>query len=126
MKDLKIPKGYQRVMPYLIVKNAANFFTFVKKVFNAEEKMREMRDENLIMHAEINIGGSTIMFADSTEEFKPRTAGFFIYVENSDETYNKAISEGAVSIREPSDQPYGRSGGVTDPFGNVWWITSVI
>ena len=65
------------------------------------------------------------MFADSNEEFKPQTAGLFVYAHDADETYNKALEEGATSIMAMSNQDYGRSGGVTDPFGNVWWITGV-
>jgi PhnB protein len=125
---MKLPKGYQTVMPYLIVNDAAKFIDFTKKVFNAveNEKMKSMRDEKTIMHSEIVIGDSTIMFADSTENYQPRTAGLFIYVDNADETYKKAIDEGATTITELSDQNYGRTGGVSDPFGNIWWITSVV
>lgn len=124
---MNIPKHNQTVMPYLIVKNAANFIRFTQNVFGAveNEKVRFMRDDKTIMHSEIMIGDSTIMFADSTEKFEPHTAGLFIYVENADETCKKAIDEGATTIMELSDQSYGRTCGVTDPFGNVWWITSV-
>jgi PhnB protein len=124
---MKLPKGYQTVMPYLIVKDATKFIDFTKKVFNAieNENMKSMRDEKTIMHGQIVIGDSTIMFADSTEKYQPRTAGLFIYVDNADETYKKAIGEGAIAITELSDQGYGRTGGVSDPFGNVWWITSI-
>ena len=52
-------------MPYLIITNAANFIVFTQKVFGATETHKAMRDENTIMHAEIMIGGSTIMFADN-------------------------------------------------------------
>lgn len=124
---MKIPEGNQVVMPYLIVAGAQKFIEFTQKVFNAKEneKSRSMSDEKTIMHSEIMIGDSTIMFADSTEKFKPRTAGLFIYVENADETYKKAIREGATTLMELSDQDYGRTCGVTDPFGNIWWITSI-
>ncbi|MEJ7680943.1 MAG: VOC family protein [Segetibacter sp.] len=125
MENLEIPTGYQRVMPYLIIKNATVFFNFMQKVFEATEKMKIMRDDTHIMHGELQIGESTIMFADSTEEFKPQTAGLFVYVQDADETYNKALEEGATSVTAMSKQDYGRSGGVLDPFGNVWWITSV-
>lgn len=121
---MKIPEGYQQVMPYLIVEGAAKFLDFMKKVFGAEEKMKVMRDENTIQHAEIRIGQSVIMFADATRQFKPRPAGLFVYVEDADQTYNQAISAGATSIMPMSDQEYGRSGGVADPFGNVWWPTT--
>ena len=124
---MNIPEGYQTVMVYLIVDGASEFLDFSRQVFNAVEKKeaRTMRDENTIQHSEIRIGDSTIMFADSTETAKPRTAGFFIYVENADETYKKAIARGATAISGLSDKSYGRSGGVKDPFGNIWWITSV-
>ncbi|MFI5187213.1 MAG: VOC family protein [Chitinophagales bacterium] len=124
-KDLKIPANYQTVMPYLIVKDAERFMTFTKIVFDAIETSKMMKDENTIMHAEIMIGESTIMFADSTDKYEPRTAGLFVYVDNADERYKKAIAAGATIITALSDQPYGRSGGVTDPFGNTWWITSL-
>jgi PhnB protein len=121
----KIPATHQTIMPYLILANASKFVAFMKAVFNAEEANMHMRDESTIMHGELMIGNSTIMLADSTETYAPNTAGMFIYVDDADETYKKALAEGAVSKMEPSDQPYGRSCGVTDPFGNVWWITSL-
>jgi PhnB protein len=124
MDTLKIPAGYQTVMPYLIIKNAGGFLSFTQKVFNAKEKHKTMRTDTLIMHGEIEIGASTIMFADSTDDFKPCPAGLFIYVANADETYKIAIEAGATSIMEPANQSYGRSCGVKDIFGNTWWITT--
>lgn len=122
---MKIPESYQTVMPYLILNDAAGFLSFTEKVFGAKEKLKYMRDEKAIMHAEITIGDdSTIMFADATEEFKVSTAGLFIYAEDADETFQKALLEGATVVREITDQDYGRGGGIKDPFGNVWWITT--
>jgi uncharacterized glyoxalase superfamily protein PhnB len=123
---MKIPDGYEVVMPYLILKNASAFIDFTKKVFNAELTFRILRDENLVRHAEIKIGGSPIMLADCTDKFGPREATLMVYVDNTDETYKKAIDEGAEIITELSNQEYGRTGGITDPFGITWWITSVI
>jgi PhnB protein len=97
---------------------------FTQKVFGAEEKFKAMRDEKLIMHAEITIGGSVIMIADATDLYKPQPAGLFVYVEDCDTTYNNALANGATSVNEPADQSYGRSAGVKDDFGNTWWITS--
>ncbi len=125
MEKVTIHTGYQTVMPYLVIKDATGFFNFMQKVFDAAEKMKIMRDDTHVMHGELQIGESTIMFADSTEEFKTQTAGLFVYVQDADETYSKALEEGATSLTAMSNQDYGRSGGVTDPFGNVWWITSV-
>lgn len=121
----KIPENYQDVMPYLIVNGASAFAAFTATVFNAKQTYGVMRDEKIVMHAEIMIGASTIMFADATETYHPRPAGLFVYVDNADETYQKALESGAKAVSPLSDQPYGRSGGVEDPFGNTWWITSI-
>jgi len=124
MQELNIPAGYQRIMPYLIVKGAADFFSFMQTVFGATEKMKVMRDEQSYMHAEMQIGENTIMFTDATDDFPEQNAGLFIYVANCDETYEKALANGATGIMQPTNQDYGRGAGVKDAFGNTWWITA--
>ncbi len=121
---MEAPVGYATITPYLIVKGGLGFIDFMQKVFGAHEKMKMMRDENTVMHAELEIGGSIIMLADATDKFPAMPAGLFIYVENADEAYDKAMANGASSVMEVSDQEYGRSGGVLDPYGNTWWITT--
>jgi len=123
---MKLPEGYQAVMPYLLVTGASKFIDFTKKVFDAKLRFHVMRDEKLIQHAEIMIGKCIVMLADSTDKYKPRDATLMVYVDNADETFKKAIDEGSTVVTELSNQQYGRSGGVTDPFGITWWITSVI
>lgn len=120
---MKIPSQYNRLMPYLIVPNAADFIAFMKEVFGAEEQIIVPRSEGVIMHGELRIGDAVIMFADVTPEFTARGAGIFIYVENVGDTYIKAIQAGAVSVMEPMQQPYGFTCGFKDPFGNDWWPT---
>lgn len=124
MKNLNVPEGYQRIMPYLIIEDAAAFINFTKNVFEAEEKLKIMRTETIIMHAEISIGGSIIMFADVTGQVAKQTTGLFIYVDDCDSVHKKALDNGAISLMEPASQEYGRSSGVKDPFGNTWWITT--
>lgn len=121
---MNIPAGHQAVMPYLMLEGAAQFIEFTKNVFDAQLTHHSMRDEKHMGHCEIQIGGSTVMFSDSSSEWKPQTANMFVYVADADATFKKAVENGATVLMEMADQPYGRSGGVTDPFGNVWWITS--
>jgi PhnB protein len=121
---MNIPKGHQAVMPYLMMEDAAAFIDFIKNVFDADMTHESIRD-GIVGHCEAQIGGSTIMFSNSRETWKPATSNMFVYVSDADETYKKAIAAGATSVMEMADQDYGRSGGVTDPHGNVWWITSV-
>ena len=123
---MNIPETHQTVMPYLMLNNAAAFIDFIEVVFDAKI-LFSIRDENQkVSHAEAKIGDSTIMFSEATAQWPVQTANLFVYVENADETYIKALKSGASVLMEIEDKDYGRTCGVTDPFGNVWWITSII
>lgn len=123
---MNIPAEHQTIMPYLILEGASEFIDFTKNVFGAAEtNTKSIREDGTIMHAEITLNGSTIMITDVIKDWAKQTSNLFVYVRNADETYQKAIDNGAVSLMELSDKDYGRTCGVTDPFGNVWWITSV-
>lgn len=122
---MKIPKGHQAVMPYIIIDGAAAFLDFVKKVFPVQVTYESRSDDGTVGHCEIQIHGSTIMFSNSTKDWKPRTADMFVYVENADTIFNNAVAAGGKVILPLEDKDYGRSGGVEDPFGNIWWITAV-
>lgn len=122
---MNLPDGHQAIMPYLILKGASEFIEFTKKVFGAAESNKQSRDDGTIMHAEIIINGSTIMVTDETQDWAKQTSNLFIYVSNTDETYKKALENGATNVMELSDQDYGRTCGIKDPFGNVWWVTSI-
>ena len=123
---MKIPTEHQAVMPYLILNGALKFIEFTQKVFNAKLISKHLReDQKTIMHAEISIDGSTIMFAEASGQFGEHTAHLFVYVEDADKSFQAAKDNGAEVIRQLSDQDYGRTRGVSDPTGNVWWITSI-
>ena len=123
---MQIPSGHQTIMPYLMLADAAGFIEFTKEVFQAEHSFNRFKeDQKSIMHAEIRINECTIMFCDSGNEWPAHNANLFIYVDNADETYHRALEKGAQSKMELSDQDYGRTCGVTDPCGNTWWITSI-
>ncbi len=120
---MNIPKGHQAIMPYLMLNDAAAFIEFIKNVFDAEMTHESMRD-GVVGHCEANINGGTIMFSNSRDEWKAATSNMYVYVTDADATYEKALAAGAESVMEIADQDYGRSGGFTDPHGNVWWVTS--
>ena len=123
---MNLPSGHQTIMPYLILKGASRFIDFCKKVFDAKDSNQQvLRDDGTVMHAEIILNGSTIMVTDETKDCSQQNANLFVYVPDADDTYQKALDNGATSLMELSDQDYGRTCGVTDPFGNIWWITSV-
>ena len=115
----------QTVTPYLILKNSIQFIEFTQNVFGATIKEKHLTDSGDIMHAHIIIGNSSIMIGGAGPTWNPQPAGLFIYVDNADLSYKKALECGATSVMPPADQEYGRSCGVNDAFGNTWWITSV-
>lgn len=119
-----IPEGHNQVSPYLITAAAAKVVEFLKSTFGARELNRMMKGE-VIGHAEVKIGDSVVMLSDSSAQFPAQPASMHVYVEDVDAAYARAIKAGGVSLREPADQFYGdRSGGVKDPGGNTWWIST--
>ena len=122
---MPVPSQYNRLMPYLIVPGAFRFIEFVIQVFGATVQVIVPRSEGVIMHGELRIGESVIMFADTTEQFSSRPGGIFIYVEDVDATYREAVAAGAKSVMAPSQQAYGYTCGFNDPFGNDWWPVQI-
>jgi len=122
-----IPEGYHAVTPYLIVDGAAKLIDFLNKTFGATELFRMPAPGGKIGHAEVKIGDSNIMIADTSAEWGTRPAMLYVYVSNVDETHKRALSAGATQVKEPADQFYGdRSSGVNDAFGNYWGIATHI
>lgn len=124
---MPIPTNLQTAVPYLILKDCKSFIVFMQNLFSAETTELHYRDEekNIVMHAELKIGNAFIMCAEATEEFKTQTSGIFMYVDDADISYNKALELGCISIMPLSNQHYGRTCGVQDTFGNTWWITAI-
>lgn len=114
----------QTVIPYLLLHNALDFLDFTQALFNAEIKEKHLRGAAL-MHAELKIGNATLMIGEATEEWQPLTSSLFIYVDDADFSYAKALELGCTTIMELSNQNYGRTCGVKDTYGNTWWITSI-
>jgi PhnB protein len=124
-----IPDGYPRVTPYLIVDGAAAAIDFYTSVLGATERMRMPGPDGKLGHAELQLGESVIMLADEHPEMdarSPRSVGgtpvsLFVYVEDADATFDRAIQAGAKSLQPVSDKFYGdRSGQFEDPFGHRW------
>jgi len=125
MSKTNAPAGYPAVIPYFLVSDGDKFLSFLKTVFEAEEKAVYRDGTGRLMHGEANIDGSIIMFGESNETWAPEVSSVFVYVKDTDVTYKKAMDAGATSRQAPESKDYGRSAGLRDPFGNTWWITAV-
>jgi PhnB protein len=120
------PDQYHSLTPYLIVLDAIAFMDFLKSAFDAAEIEVHKDPHGRVMHAEMQIGDSVIMMGEAMDRPAMHT-GFYLYVPNTDAVYAKAIAAGGSTLLAPVDQFYGdRNAGVTDPFGNQWWIATHI
>ena len=95
------PAGYNSVSPYLIVSNGESFIDMMQQIFGAIEKRKFLRDNGKIMHAEIQLDDSIIMFSEATEDYPPYTLWLHIYVPNVHETFDRAIKYGCELISAP-------------------------
>lgn len=121
-----VPQGFHTVTPYLVVDNAAGLIEFIKKAFNGKQTFRTDQGDK-IMHATVTIGDSTIMISDTMEGTGTHTAMLYLYMENVDAVYERALKAKGTSVREPRDEFYGdRAAAVTDQWGNTWWIATHI
>ncbi|HSB14821.1 MAG TPA: VOC family protein [Bryobacteraceae bacterium] len=129
-----IPDGCSTVTPYLVVKDAAKAIDFYKRAFGAQEVMRMPGPGGHgVMHAEIKIGDSLIMVSDEfpgTNVTSPETAGtttasLFVYFEDVDAAFQRAVGAGGKPVMPPADMFWGdRYGKLVDPFGHHWGLAT--
>jgi len=122
-----IPEGYRTATPYLIVKDAAKLLDFVKSAFSAKVKEEHRMPDGRVMHADVMIGDSHVMMGQAGERWPESTGSILLYVPNADRSYEAAVKAGAEPVQRVEDQFYGdRMGGVVDPCGVTWWISTHI
>ena len=130
----KIPDGYHTITACIFFKDTKKAIEFYKKAFGAKEMMTMPGPNGKgIMHAEVKIGDSIIMMGDEnpTKNSKsPETLGgsavtFYLYVEDVDAAFKKAVSAGATSVMPIQDMFWGdRIGSVKDQFGYSWMLAT--
>jgi PhnB protein len=123
-----IPDGYRGVIPSLICSNASAAIDFYKQVFGAKEKVRMPGPGGKIMHSEIDIDG-TILFVNDPmgptagAEQKVHTLQLFVYVQDADTVFQRAIKAGAHSTMAVDNMFWGdRFGKFVDPYGHEWGV----
>jgi PhnB protein len=131
-----IPAGFHTATPYLIAKDAGAAIEFYKKAFGATEIERVTDENGAVRHGEFKIGDSPIMITDEHPDYpawqSPLSRGgspvhIYLYVEDVDAMFKQAISCGATELLPVQDQFYGdRIGGLTDPFGHIWYVATHI
>ena len=126
-------EGFHTLTPYVVLRDAAAAIEFYKQAFQATVLEQQMDEQGLVRHAEIKIGNSPVMITSECQEWPELRSvqalgglgvQMFLYVQNADAVVGQAVAAGATSKGPVEDKPYGRSGGVVDPYGLTWWICS--
>jgi PhnB protein len=119
------PAGQGDILLGFNPKGAAGFMEFLVTAFGAEVMFRHDAPDGRIRHARAKIGNSVVMVSEPHGEYPTMLPGVYMYVENADEIYERAIRAGATVLYPIADMPYGdRMGGLTDPFGIEWYIST--
>jgi uncharacterized glyoxalase superfamily protein PhnB len=125
-----VPAGFHTVTPTIIVHDGAEAIEFYKRAFGAQEVSRFNGPDGKIMHAEIRIGDSPVMLSDEMPEMGVRSprayqgappARLWLYLDNVDAAWKKALGAGAKERMALGDQFWGdRMGQLEDPYGHLW------
>lgn len=125
-----VPEGYHTITPQLTLDDAAGTIEWYKKALGAEELGRSVGPDGKIMHAEIKIGDSRVMVNDVVMGKGPKALGgspasLWLFVDNSDALFQRAVGAGAKVSMPMADQFWGdRAGAVVDPAGYTWWLAT--
>jgi PhnB protein len=140
-KAKAIPSGWHSVTPFLCVDDAARAIDFYRKAFGATELERMAEPDGKVTHVLLKIGDSIVRLSDERSKHvaqwvakgwsrSPRSLGgtpvqFYVYVEDSDAVFNRAIVAVAKVMEPVVDKEWGdRIGSLTDPFGHIWMIAT--
>jgi PhnB protein len=121
------PDGYSSLSPYLVADGAQRVIDFLKKTFDATELRRFDTPDGAIMHAEVRIDDTVVMIADGGGAWPAFPSWLHVYVRDVDATYRRALDAGGTSVQAPEKKnDPDRRGGVKDPCGNTWWISTQV
>ena len=120
----KLPDGYNTINPFVITKDALAYIEFVKEVFAAEEDATShtMDTDGLLLHAELTIGNSRIMVANTKPTWPSTPSLLQVYVDDVEKTLERAEKRGAEIVTKPTDFFGDTFSRFMDPWSNLWWV----
>ena len=126
-----VPEGLHTITIQLTLDNAAQSIDWYKRALGAQELGRSSSPDGKIMHAELSIGDSRFYLNDVMPGARgPKAMGgspasLWLYVENCDTLFNRAVGAGGTVQMPMADQFWGdRAGAFADPEGYTWWIAT--
>jgi PhnB protein len=118
-------EGAPAIQPYLHPLRVDPVMNFLKRAFGAQDLGRFTSPDGVVHHMTIAIGDSHLEMGEAQGPYQPMKSMFYLYVQDVDAVYKRALAAGAKTMQEPANQPYGdRVGAVSDIFGNQWWIAT--
>jgi uncharacterized glyoxalase superfamily protein PhnB len=81
-----------------------------------------------IMHAEVRIDDTVVMLGEAGGDWHAAPSHVHVYVRDVDASYARAVSVGGVAVQAPTQREGDpdRRGGVKDPGGNTWWLSTQV
>jgi PhnB protein len=120
-----IPAGLHTVNAYLHPLRAEPLIKFMERAFGASGVEKYASPDGVIHHARVTVVDSVIEMGEAHGPYQPMPTMFYLYVQDVDAAYWRAVNAGAESISAPADQAYGdRTAGVKDVFGNQWYLAT--
>jgi len=113
------------INPFIIVEGAAGFITFAEEVFDAREvtEARTPTPVGKLIHAELRVGDSLVLLADTQEGWRTHSGMFQIWTSDVEMMLRRAVDRGSVIVTPPT--PFYGSltlARIEDPWGNLWWV----
>lgn len=130
-----IPHGSSVVIPRLVCRDPAAAINFCASTFDAVELGRRPGPDGTVAHALMTIGPAMIMIEGEWPTLTsraPKPDGsspvvMYVYVEDVDQTVERAIAGGAQVLIPAQSQFWGdRTAWIMDPSGHVWTIATRI
>lgn len=123
-----VPEGMSTVTPHLWFNgNCGEAVAFYQRALDAHLLGDVVPGpDGGVWHAMFSIGGSNMMAADHEGDHEGgptdrTTVGLFLYVEDCDAWFERAVDAGCEVIDPLEDMFWGdRVGKVKDPYGHVW------
>ncbi|MFJ4688781.1 VOC family protein [Streptomyces sp. NPDC091377] len=121
------PQGYTAVSPWVVTDDTGAFLDFVAQAFGGVELARVTTEDGLIGHAEIRVEDTVVLAFDRRADWPVMPSLLNVYVPDADAAMARAVAAGGRIVTEVMDDAFGfRGGRVKDPFGNIWWVSTLV
>jgi len=122
LRGSAVPEGLRTITPYLHPTSVPAYIDFLTRAFGAVEEARHSAPDGRVMHAQVRLGNAMIEMGEP-DPAVPMPTTFYLYVDDADALYHRAVAAGATALTPPADQSYGdRVCSVRDSTGTLWYI----